>query len=343
MINVVTTRDQPPASIFQTTTPPPSTASHNYSTIIRPNTGQMPSAPTQMNNNNNNSGVRNEQPPTHSRPTTNYDSFQHVIPPVQQQQSQRSVPIQTKNGHHAQVVPGKLYNLNDDPLHLLYDRQLPAPFNPQQPNFATTFQPSNNFQAPPNLSHVIYANTTQQYPQQPIPISTNPNVNGSQQFDLGELIKRVQQDYLREIQPFVSSVKFVEKDREYGQSLADVGFVTPVTVRKGFRSQADDILRRSFGRQDRSRPVPTNQDDYNTYSEEEEDDDIDDLRPSHRRRSLEKIDSKQSFTSVTSVSTIGSDFDEHYQPAKNQKDHVQSHNQGTSAPRKKISNERKSF
>ncbi len=322
--------DQPPVSTFQTTVPPPSssTASHNYSTIIRPNTGQTPQTQTQIENNNNN--IRNGQTSTRSRPTTNYDSFHHVIPPVQQQQPQESVPIKTKNGNFAQVVPGKLYNLDDDPLHLLYDRQNTAPINTQQPSFKTTFQPTSQPMT------TMYTNASQRYPHQPIPITTNPNPNGAQPFDLGNLIKRVQQDYLREIQPFVSSVKFVEKDREYGQSLADIGFITPVTVRKGFTRQADDILRRSFGGQTKSRPPPppVDQDEDNTYSEDE-DDDINELRTSHRQYPLEQRDSKQSFTSVTSTSTATSNSDARYASVNKRKNNVQVHNQGTSPPRKK--------
>lgn len=338
-INVVTTRDEPSFSTFQTTTQPSSsTTAHNYSTIIRPTTEQTPQ--TQINPNYNNDN-RNGQTSTRSRPATTYDSFQHAIPPPQQQQrpkSQVSVPIKTKNGNFAQVVPGQLYTLDDDPLHLLYDRQkfvVPPPPQ-QQPSFNTTFQPSNNF---PTVSldplTVIYTNASQRYPQQSIPITTETNINGIQPFDLGNLIKRVQQDYLREIQPFVSSVKFVEKDSEYGQSLADIGFTTPVTVRKGFTRQADDILRRSFGRENRTRP-PLNRDDDNTYSEDDDDDNIDELRPSNRHHPLQKFDSKQSFTSVTSVSTNGSDYDEHYPSLKKRKNKVEVHSQATSPPRKKI-------
>jgi hypothetical protein len=232
------------------------------------------------------------------------------------------------------VVPGKLYTLNDDPLYLLYDRQNPVPPNPQKSSFNTTFQPSNNFQTAPDPLTVIYTNTSQRYPQQSIPITTDTNSNVKQPFDLANLIKRIQQDYLREIQPFVSSVKFVEKDLEYGQSLADIGFTTPVTVHKGFTKQADDILRRSFGRKIDPRQ-PSNR--YNDNDDSDDDDDnISELRPSNRYHPLEKFDSKQSFTSVTSVSTNASDYDEHYSPGNNIQTKVQVHNQSTSPPRKKI-------
>jgi hypothetical protein len=209
---------------------------------------------------------------------------------------------------------------------------MPPPTNQQQPSFTTTFQPSSQ------PSTVLYTNASQRYPQQQIPLTTNPNPNIGEPFDLGNLIKRVQQDYLREIQPFVSSVKFVEKDREYGQSLADVGFITPVTVRKGFTQRADDILRRSFGQQNKSRPPPPlDQDDENTYSEDE-DDELDGLRNSSHPHPLQQIDSKQSFTSVTSTSTTtsNSDIDGRYASLNKQKNKVQVHNQGTSPPRKNV-------
>ena len=358
-VNIVTAREQPSASSFPANTAPTSSATHNYSTVIRPNTGQIPQA--QVNNND-----YNTQTATRTRPATNYDSFQHVVPPAQQQQqqwqsqpppqqqqqqqqwqsqpptqqqSQKPVPVRTKNGHVAQVVPGKVYTLDDDPLHLLYDRQQVIPPNAQKSAFSTVFQPTNQPQTTSNPSTVMYTNTSQRYPQQPTTTTTtNPNVQGVQPFDLQSLIKRVQQDYLREIQPFVSSVKFVEKDREYGQSLADVGFITPVTVRKGFSKQADDILRRSFGRKDRSQPSSFIRDGENTYSEDsDDDDDVSDLHPRKSdRRLLEKNDSKQSITSVTSVSstTSTSDYDDPRKTSSVPKNTVAVHNQGTSPPSK---------
>ena len=72
---------EPPVSTFQTN-------SNNYSTVIRPNTGQNSQIPTQINPNNNNS-IPHEQQPTRTRPVTSYDSFQHVIPQTQQPQQQQ--------------------------------------------------------------------------------------------------------------------------------------------------------------------------------------------------------------------------------------------------------------
>jgi hypothetical protein len=51
-----------------------------------------------------------------------------------------------------------------------------------------------------------------------------------QPFDLGNLINRIQQDYLNNVRPYVSSVQFVENE----QSLTNLGFLTSTTTRKGF-------------------------------------------------------------------------------------------------------------
>ena len=238
------------------------------------------------------------------------------------------------------MVPGKLYTLEDDPLHLLFDRQNLPPSNSQHPSHISTFQPSNSTQINQDPLSILYADVSQRYPQQSMPLTTDTNSNGLQPFDLGNLIKRVQQEYAREIEPFVSSIKFVEKDREYGQNLADVGFTTPVTVRKGFSRQADDILRRSLGRQGNQRKQVNryvdDEDDYSDDEDDDDDDDIDELRSSTRHDPLRQLDSKQSFTSVTSASTHISDYDDRNSSLINKKNKVAVHDQGTSPPRKKL-------
>ncbi|CAF3287175.1 unnamed protein product [Rotaria sp. Silwood2] len=338
-VNVVTARDDSFFSSFQTTAPSSSTTSNNYSTIIRPNKGQVLQTNTKSNNNHNNNN-NHSQPPTRSQPEAVYNSIQYAISPQQpQQKPQSSIPIKTKTGNVAQVVPGKLYTLLDDPLHIFYDRQYPTPSQTkppsqqQQPSFQTTFQPSNNFQTTQDPLVTMFTNAPTRNPQQPMATTTDNNSNGVQPFNLESLIKRVQQDYYQEIKPFVSSVRFVEKDREYGQSLADIGFVTPISVRRGFTKQADDILRRSFGQQ-APRRQPFNRPDPNDYSDDEEDDHIDDLHPPNRYRPpLEKFDSKQSFTSVTSVSTYSGDYDDPYSSPRNRKK-TNVHDQSTSPPPK---------
>ncbi|CAF1304717.1 unnamed protein product [Rotaria sp. Silwood1] len=330
-VNVVTARDDPSFSTFQTNAPSSSTTANNYSSVIRPNKGQIFQTNTQTNNNNNNS-----QPFIRSHPEVNYDSTQYAN---SSQKPQPSASINSRNGNFPSVVPGKLYALVDDPLHIFYDRQYPTSSKTklpsqqqQQPSFQTTFQPSNNFQTTQDPSVSVFTSTSRRNPQQPIPTTINKNSNGLESLNLENLIKRVQQDYYQEIKPYVSSVRFVEKDREYGQSLADIGFITPISVRRGFTKQADDILRRSFGRQGH-RQQPVNLPDSNDYSDDEGHDDIDKLRRPNRNRPLEKFDSKQSFTSVTSVSTYSSDYDDRYSlPQDRNKINVR--DQSTSPPPK---------
>ena len=328
-VNFAKSRDESSFSTFQANTPPSSTPAHNYSTINRPKTGQIPQTQTQINTN------YNSQPYQRSQPATVYDSFQHVIPPTQQQPQPQPQPVpnKTKNENFPNVIPGQLYTLDDDPLHLFFDKQKPSTAPRQQPTFNSTFQPSSNFQTTQDPSTVIYTNTSQSYSQPPRPITTDPNPRGPQEFDLGNLIKRVQQDYLREIQPYVSSVKFVEKDQEYGQSLADIGFTTPVSVRKGFTRQADDILRRSAGRASKQQKQGNRHDDEDYF---DEDIHIDKPYSSNRRQPLDKFDSKQSFTSVSSVTTYDSGDDDTDQHALNRQHKTEMRHQGTSPPRKKI-------
>jgi len=280
-----------------------------------------------------------------SQPQQQQPPIQHwqaQAQPQQQQQSQfqSSIPIRTKDGNITKVVPGKLYNLDEDPLHLLFDRQNPIPSiqQQQQSQLISTFQPSINIPTTFNPSSNIYSNIPEGFAIPTAPITTNsnpiPNGNGIQTFDLGNLIKRVQQDYLREIEPFVSSVKFVEKDQEYGQNISDIGFTTPVTVRKGFRTQADDILRRSFNRQNRSKS--NNDDDENTFTESDTEtytEGTSELTSLDRREKVKKKDSKDTLSSITSITTTSeSDSDDE---SSSKSAHVS--NKGTSPPRRKLS------
>ncbi|CAF0881786.1 unnamed protein product [Rotaria sordida] len=337
--NVIKAHNEPSFSTFQTTAPPSSINSNNYSTIIRPNKGQILQTSAIANNNNNNS-----QPSTRSHPQTLYDTIQYAnVPRQPEQKPQTSASVKTNNGNLNQVVPGKLYTVHDDPLHLFYDRQYSNSSKTksssqqqqqqqQQPSFQTTFQPSNNFQTTQDPLLSVFTNEPRRNPQQPTSATTTThnNSNGMPSLDLESLIKRVQQDYYQQIQPFVSSVRFVQKDSEYGQGLADIGFITPISVRRGgFTKQADDILRRSFGQQPQQRPV--NLPDPNDYSDDEDYDGINELHSSHRYRPLEKFDSKQSFTSVTSASTYSSDFDDQYS-SKYDRKNVTLHDQATSPP-----------
>ena len=313
----------------------------------------MPQAQTQVNNNNGNpSGAtafnqQLQQQQQQQQPNGIYDSFHHVMPQPsvsQNPQQQRPAPsqpapapIRANTGNVSQVVPGVLYNLNDDPLHLLLERQKPAaapstPKQTQQPFTSTTFQPSYPFSGAEDPLTAMLNGLSQQYPSQANPTTTtNLNSGMPPAFDLGNLIKRVQQDYLREIQPFVSSVKFVEKDSEFGQGLGDVGFTTPVSVRKGFRKQADDMLRRSFGQQDRRRKES---DSYTYEDDSDEDDEF--TTSSLQTGARDQVASKESFSSITSVSSTSTDFQANPTQKTTSGTKKQMHNQGTSPPRKWI-------
>ncbi|CAF1488314.1 unnamed protein product, partial [Didymodactylos carnosus] len=170
----------------------------------------------------------------------------------------------------------------------------------QQPIFVSpsNFQPYAQFSNPVNdrLFPTFYSNESK---------STTINGTLEQKFDLGNLIHRVQQDYMREIEPFVSSVKFIEKTPELQPELSKFEFSTPVSVRKGYMGQADDLLRRSFGRRNKDRSSSDRRmrhhrhdNKYDKYDNKY--DNIDERSYRSKRRH------KQSLTSVTSTSTTAS-------------------------------------
>ena len=191
------------------------------------------------------------QPP---RPTTIYDSFQRVTSSAQSQPNyQKTVSNRKKTENVSQVTSDKLYVFDDIPFDLFFDRVDPVPsksqpFSERKSSFKSTFQPSNNFQTAPDPSRAMFTDTLERNRRQPIQITMDKNADGMRPPDLGTVIKKIQQGYLREIHPFVSSVKFVEKDHEYGQNLDDMSLITPTAIRQGFTKQADDILQRNFRR-----------------------------------------------------------------------------------------------
>jgi len=77
----------------------------------------------------------------------------------------------------------------------------------------------------------LYKSSPQGYyqTQQQIPTSISTNRSGVQPFDLGNLIGRIQEDYLNNVRPYVSSVEFIETEL----SLANIGLITPSNTRKG--------------------------------------------------------------------------------------------------------------
>ncbi len=121
--------------------------------------------------------------------------------------------------NYTKPIPGASYTSDDDRYFKSYDRP-------------PILQNTNYFQPIQDPLEVLYRNSSQTYAQQQIPIAINNNntSDSMQPFDLGNLINRIQQDYLNNVRPYVSSVQFVENE----QSLTNLGFLTSTTTRKGF-------------------------------------------------------------------------------------------------------------
>jgi hypothetical protein len=77
---------------------------------------------------------------------------------------------------------------------------------------------------------VLFRDAPHEYIQHDPSQTIHADTNSMQPFDLGNLINRIQQDYLDNVRPYVSSVQFVQNE----QNLANIGFLTPSTNRKGF-------------------------------------------------------------------------------------------------------------
>lgn len=106
-----------------------------------------------------------------------------------------------------------------------YQRQPPPP---------SAIKNLNYFQPIQDPLEVLYKNATQGYYQQPtkqqIPTTYETPSSGMQPFDLGNLINRIQEDYVNNARPFVSSIQFIQSE----QNLASMGLITPSTGRRGF-------------------------------------------------------------------------------------------------------------
>jgi hypothetical protein len=172
--------------------PSPLINSQNYSTATRP--------PYRY---------HQQQQQQQQQPVSTYDTFQSRI--------KREQPSIKTN--YTQVIPGESYTYDDDPFYQSYQSQQSLPSQ------------SNYFQPIRDPLEALYRSSAPIYSQQQIPMTVNNNtLDGMQAFDLGNLINRIQQDYLNNVRPYVSSVQFVEDD----QNLANIGVVTPSTRRKGF-------------------------------------------------------------------------------------------------------------
>ena len=69
---------------------------------------------------------------------------------------------------------------------------------------------SNYFQPIRDPLEALYQQSTQAYPQEQIPLTNHTDEMHA--FDLGNLIDRIQEDYLNNVRPYVSSVEFIENE-----------------------------------------------------------------------------------------------------------------------------------
>ena len=90
---------------------------------------------------------------------------------------------------------------------------------------------TNYFQPIRDPLEVLYPNSVETYPQGQIPMTinqNNDNTNGMHSFDLGNLINRIQDDYLSNVRPYVSSVEFIETEL----NRSGMGLMDPSTNRQ---------------------------------------------------------------------------------------------------------------
>jgi len=127
-----------------------------------------------------------------------------------------------KKTNPTQIIPGESYRSDRNSYFDSYEKQ----------KSVSPLRNINYFQPIQDPLEAMYKSSSQGYyqqPQQQIPTSINTNTSGLQPFDLGNLIGRIQEDYLNNIRPYVSSVEFIESEL----NLAHVGLITPPTTRKG--------------------------------------------------------------------------------------------------------------
>lgn len=221
--------------------------------------------------------------------------------------------------HTTHLIEGQWHTIDQDPLDIFYEREKPV-MDPKQ-EMISTFQPSNiSAQQNDPLTMILSSFSTNYKPSQ-IDTKMNQNVDPTQSFDLANVIRNVQQDYLRQIQPYVSSVKIIDRDKLFGEQLSDVNFVTPVSMRKGFKNQAEDLLKQSLGRNF------TVEDPIGDYTNVYADSSIHNVdigvQVSMSPQALVKDDSGHTISSLTSISSTNSDFDTslHESPGENNLSH----------------------
>lgn len=92
----------------------------------------------------------------------------------------------------------------------------PQPQPPPTSNYGSRFQPIHD--PLESLFHTAPPPTQTQY----VPSSTSNGYN-VQPFDLGNLISRIQEDYIENVRPYVASIQYVETNPIYEQTMTGLG------------------------------------------------------------------------------------------------------------------------
>ncbi|CAF0950629.1 unnamed protein product [Rotaria sordida] len=196
---------------------PSSNDSHHYSAATRSRTHNQHSSP-------------NRQPLiTHNR-------YQYDSPPKQRYNNISPTQI---------ILSGESYTIDDkvnnDSYLNSYDKQNTSSHYQQQ-SYNISNPSTNYFQPIKDPLEDLFKNSSQKYYQQQIPMKDYTNTNSIQAFDLGNLIHRIQQDYMDNARPYVSSIEYIENS----QNLANIGLTTPVTSRQDYTRQTNDLYRQKI-------------------------------------------------------------------------------------------------
>lgn len=131
---------------------------------------------------------------------------------------------------YPQTAPGEIY-ISDEEDNTYYES-----YKREQQQQPSVIRNLNYFQPIQDPLEALYKNSSQGFYQQPPPPPQQQQIprstDGMQPFDLGNLINRIQEDYVNSARPYVSSIQFVQSE----QNLANMGLITPSTNRKGFFS-----------------------------------------------------------------------------------------------------------
>ncbi|CAF4879636.1 unnamed protein product [Rotaria sp. Silwood1] len=171
--------------------------------------------------------------PSNRRPLTTHDKHRYDIP--QKQRHNRISPTRIIISGESYILDDKAY---DDPYLDLYNKQNKTSDYQQQSN-NIPYQSSNYFQPIKDPLEEMFVNSTQGYFSEQIPMKNYINTNSIQPFELGNLIHRIQQDYMDNVRPYVSSIEYIETN----QNFADIGYITPTTSRRDYTRRTNDLYR----------------------------------------------------------------------------------------------------